>query len=511
MPGFLDEYLVGLGFSLDTVGYARFAAMLRDAEHLVGGSYLGMAKAVIGFEAAAIGAFATLGAGILTFAEKTAMADQEYRLLALRMYTSLPVARELKIALEALGQPLENVIWDPELAHRFSQLVQDQKTMTRELGPDFENQMLRIRDVRFEFTRLGVELKYLSMLVVEDLAKAFGMTMGEAFEKLRHFNDYLIHNLPAISSWIVSDLKPVLLDVKDIMAELWEFTKQLVVDFTNLVALFTGNTALRTQTADFQKFAQALKTTVEEVAHVTLGILKFGTNMGLLLDAGIQLASGNTKAALADLYKMKPTGIDESTGPVGFGERLGKAIRDYFMGPGMSSIGGGNVQEMIIAQAAALGVPADLALAVAKTESGFRQYDAQGFPLMSNKPGSHATGIFQLQPGTARDMGIDEKTTSGNILGGVKYLKKMLEESRGDIEAALEHYYGSTDQAKNKAYAQRVMSVEAGLHIDNLNITIHGSADAHTVKNAVKDGITEADRQRVQRAISEFNSPAWGY
>ena len=61
--------------------------------------------------------------------------------------------------------------------------MKDQRTLTKELGPDFENQMLKIRDMRFEFTRFGVELQYLTMNVVRDLAQAFGMDMDQAFGK----------------------------------------------------------------------------------------------------------------------------------------------------------------------------------------------------------------------------------------------------------------------------------------------------------------------------------------
>lgn len=493
----LEEYLVGLGFNLDTVGYARFAGMLRDAEHLTDLTYAGMTKAVLQFEASAVAAFATLGAGILTFAEKTAMADQEYRLLALRMYTSLPVARELKIALDALGQPLENVIWDPELAARFGQLVRDQQAMTKELGPDFENQMLKIRDVRFEFTRLGVELKYLSMLVVEDLAKAFGMTMGELLGKMKEFNAYIIQHMPEIANWIATTLKPVLLDVKDIMAELWDLVKVVTASFTNFIGIVTGNKALEGQEADMRKFAEAVKITVERMAHLVGGILKVGTNIALLFHAGEQAATGNFKGAVSDIYKMKPFGLADF-GLVDAAPRTAPAAEK-------------SIHDQIAEQAAAHGVPADLALAVAQVESGMRQFDSSGNLVRSNKPGSHAMGIFQLQPGTAADMGVDPKDTTGNIIGGISYLKKMLDLSKGNVESALEHYYGSADPAANRAYAEKVMRVDASLTVQNLNVTIQGHGDPATVKSAVQSGISEADRQRVQRVIAEFNSPAWGY
>lgn len=495
----IEEYLVGLGFHLDTIGFQQFSNMLRDAAHLTDQNYLAMAKSVVSFETKAVGAFLALGAGVVTFAEKTAMADQEYRLLAMRMFTGINTARELKIALDALGQPLENVIWDPELAARFAQLVKDQQTMTKELGPDFEAQMLKIRDVRFEFTRFGVELKYLTMLVVQDLAKAFGTDMDGLLQKMRNFNEYLIQNLPSIANWIATTLKPVLIDVKDIMGELWQFVKQLVLDFTNFVGLISGNSALVGKTADFQKFGEAIKETTQTLAHLVLGIMKVGTNIGLLFDAGQQALSGNYKAAIADLYKMSPIG--------GAAEQTPGNSPDTGLRP--STLGGtdkASIKRAIVMQATALGVPADLALAVAQAESSFRQFDASGNVLMSNKPGSHATGIFQLQPGTAAEMGVDPKDPGQNILGGVRYLKFLLRQYHGNIETALEHYYGSRNAAENKKYAKDIM---AGLHIENLNITVEGHGDPRVVADAAKKGV--GDAYRIQRNIAELGFPQWGY
>jgi len=256
----LQEYLVKLGFSHDTAAFYRFTHALRDAESVVGSSYLNMAKKVLEFQVAGVGAFAAIGAAAVGIADKTAMADQEYRLLALHLYTSLPVARELKIALDALGQPLENVMWDPELARRFRQLVEDQRILTRELGPSFEAQMLKIRDVRFEFNRFGVDLQYLTMNVVAKLAKAFGI--DDWTKKLQDFNNWFIRRMPEISEWLATKLKPLLLDVKDVLWSAGSVTKELLIDFTNIVAILSGDNGLKTSTLDFQKLTDAILKTV---------------------------------------------------------------------------------------------------------------------------------------------------------------------------------------------------------------------------------------------------------
>lgn len=78
-----------------------------------------------------------------------------------------------------------------------------------------------------------------------------------------------------------------------------------------------------------------------------------------------------------------------------------------------------DVLSQIDTQAKQIGVPLDVAHAVAVQESGGRM----------NPPGSNdggkAVGIFQLHEGAAQDTGVDRNTTEGNIKGGLTYLKQQ--------------------------------------------------------------------------------------
>lgn len=74
--------------------------------------------------------------------------------------------------------------------------------------------------------------------------------------------------------------------------------------------------------------------------------------------------------------------------------------------------------------------PALLA-AMAEQESGFSQ---------SAQSEAGAMGIMQLMPGTAEGLGVDPSDLRGNLEGGAKYLRQMLDKYNGDVEKALAAY-----------------------------------------------------------------------
>lgn len=520
MPNYLDEYLVRLGFSTDTTAFAQFSSAIRDASGIVDTQYGAMAKKILGFQATVTGVFAAIGGAVVENALSVASADQEYRLLALHMYTSLPVARELKIALDALGQPLENVLWDPELSARFHQLIKDQQTLTQELGPDFENQMLRIRDVRFEFDRFGVTLKYLTMDVVKDLAGAFGMTTDQLLGKLKSFNDYFILHMPEIAEWIATRLKPVLEDVWNVMVDTGEAVEAGVVAFDNLIGVLSGDTSIQGTAFSFDKTATAIQYCIDNLALFISEITKGEIGLSHLLIAAADLKAGDWEGARKELgaannSSQSPGHFPLEPVPGGFldhlSQRLGiTAPPDYR--PGDEA----DTQALVIRMARQLGVPPELALAVAQQESGFKQYDAAGNVVTSP---SGALGIMQLMPKTAKRLGVDPNDPTGNVLGGETYLRQLLDQYHWNKEQVLEHYHGIGKDPLGMSgadYARQVLGKESAITIQGVYVTIHAKTDA--TPKQIGDAVSTAlgkividQKNKIQRNIGEPDAESWSY
>lgn len=98
-----------------------------------------------------------------------------------------------------------------------------------------------------------------------------------------------------------------------------------------------------------------------------------------------------------------------------------------------NDITAGNGLDSIFEEAAEkYDVPVNLLKAVAKAESNFRS-DATS--------SCGAMGIMQLMPGTAKGLGVtDAYDPEQNIMGGAKYLSKLLNEFDGNTELAVAGY-----------------------------------------------------------------------
>lgn len=104
------------------------------------------------------------------------------------------------------------------------------------------------------------------------------------------------------------------------------------------------------------------------------------------------------------------------------------------------SQGGGNADSVDYSGgglADLLKLPSGLPGAVAQVESGNRQYDANGNPIISS---AGAIGIMQLEPATAADLGVDPYDPAQNVEGGTRYLQQLYNQFGGNPENTLAAY-----------------------------------------------------------------------
>ncbi len=176
----------------------------------------------------------------------------------------------------------------------------------------------------------------------------------------------------------------------------------------------------------------------------------------------------------------------------------------------------GPIADLIDQKAKTVGLDPQLAKAVARQESGMRQFDKSG-QVVAN-PGSSARGIFQLLKGTAQQYGVDRNDTNQNIDGGVRMLADLMRKYRGSEEKAVAAYYwgsGNLDKAiaRHQALPPEVLNyvrgVESkqGMSVTVGDIAVHimqPNASPEEIQQRTTKGVVEAMRRQTQRNVAQL-------
>ena len=543
MPNFIDEYLIRLGTSVDSAGIARFQTALREASSMVDASAFSMTKSMFKAQTEIVGGFAAIGGAAIGLADKVAMADQEYRLFALHMYMSKDAARSLKVAMDALGQPLENLSWDTELRERTRQLIEDQRAMAP--GGDFEDGMRKIRDIRFEFTRMEVELQYLGMHFVQDFMQSLGTGPDEFLTKLRRFNEWVIVNMPAISHALATEFLPIWRDIEHVFTATGKALEESVVLFTNLIGLLSGDRSLEGTTLSLDKLAKAIEHIAygfawfaETIANVEESLMHFTSGMSLLSSGDWKGASSEFGAG-ADLISTRGAITAAgavagflTAGPVGAAAGAGAG---WNVGGVASSLVGAqdramfaaalardpsaanNIPGLITSMASILGLDVNLAHALAYAESGENQYAVSS---------TGAVGVMQLMAGTAKGLGVNRFNTGENILGGLELFSQLLKEY-GNVPTAIAAYHEgepkmnailagkATLSDEGRGEVARIMSLMGKTGTVNVGTIVIQIPEKHAtnegVGNAVVAKLKDMQGKQTQRNLLEFQALGSSY
>ncbi len=191
----IQEYLVGLGVTIDKPGFQQLNATINEASstiHTATGSWSTDFLKASTIIATALASVTTAAAGVM---KATAGQDLAMEKLARRMMVSKDAAWEMKEATDALGESVSDIIITPELMERYQKLVADGRNM--KVGGDFAATMRGFRDLMFEFTRLKQEVSYALTWVGYYLLKYLNRPLAEAQARFRSFNDSFIRNMAA--------------------------------------------------------------------------------------------------------------------------------------------------------------------------------------------------------------------------------------------------------------------------------------------------------------------------
>lgn len=170
---------------------------------------------------------------------------------------------------------------------------------------------------------------------------------------------------------------------------------------------------------------------------------------------------------------------------------------------------GGAVVDAIQSEARAQGVPEEVALAVAKIESGYRQHGADGRVLTSS---AGAQGVMQLMPGTAQWLGVDGADTRDNIRGGVKFLAMLGRQFGGDWTMAAAAYNAGPGRVQAWQRGETSLPGETEAYVQKFAAAVGRSAEqatafsasARTVGNAMvaqSSSVTKAMEDEVQARL----------
>ena len=106
----IKSYLVSLGYDIDQPGLNKFQDALRASAAQVMKFTSGMTTSFVEAGVAAVTALTGIAAGTVALMSSTAKADLQFQLFARRLYMNVDAAKSLKIATDALGMDLQDIV-----------------------------------------------------------------------------------------------------------------------------------------------------------------------------------------------------------------------------------------------------------------------------------------------------------------------------------------------------------------------------------------------------------------
>jgi hypothetical protein len=588
MDNILDSYLVNLGFNIDQAGLQRFGNALKAAEGSVGAwtsqisrafgaqseaitnfigsanvvasTTAGMVEDILKFQGAVVGVFTAASTAIVGMVDKLAMADQGYRLFGLHMLMNEQAAKRLKIAQDALGASLGEIVWDPELHKNFITLQQDQEAYQKSQGEGFAAAMRGWRDLHLQIERVKVGLLYLAQSVVARLFETMGVNIDAVTAKIQEFLAVL-HNpeqFQKLVDLIAGKLKPILLDTWNILKGVGEVIYQAGVAFQNLIGIISGDTSLDGAAVTFDSIAKSVQHVVDGILWFEEGIIKAEKIVLHFVNALLDLKNMNFKGFGDELMAALKEVSAVAAGIIGalVGTLAGGVLGFLMGGPAGALLGMG-------IGATALGGIGYQAGKLKEILSGEITYDDKGHEIrkdstkeLSSDPNSSiGTQAFAMAQKAGEETGLDPKlifeqwfhetggfknrgATSLNNLGGMRipgsteyqafgsledYEKRyvaLLKSARYQMqgilgsrseedfagalkrgsyyEDAYSNYVSGMKSASSQYARQQQIAGSSNINVGDIHINITNPKSAEDARRGAQEGVHEALRRQTQ-------------
>lgn len=240
----LKSYLVSLGVQIDKPGFNQMKTTLDQTTGVVSSATGSWAKNFVkasGIIATSIASVSASIVGLMTSVAKQDLAMEKY---ARNMMINKKSAVEMKTAIDALGESVQDIQLTPELFGRYKALISDGKQM--KVGGDYEATMKNFRDLVFEFTRLKQEASYALQWVGYYLMKYLSKPLEDAKKSFKNINDSIIKNMPVWTDKVARALVYIInigIHFWDLLKSIGKTVKDIWMSFPRGVKIATASLA----------------------------------------------------------------------------------------------------------------------------------------------------------------------------------------------------------------------------------------------------------------------------
>lgn len=218
----LKEYLVKLGWDVDKKGFDNASSLVDRFASSISSKAGKMGTAFITASASMIKASLATAEAVSEISFSVAEADTAVERLARKYWISEQSARSLQNAQEQLGISVEELMYATnEEYKRFLELNAYGKSL--EAPKALDDTLVKIRDIQFEFSKLGTILNYGKRWFMYYLGEYLGVDIDQMIAKFKSFNEWLRNNLPQITQKLAK-----------IVSLGWRFAKTVLTLIYNL-------------------------------------------------------------------------------------------------------------------------------------------------------------------------------------------------------------------------------------------------------------------------------------